>query len=165
MALSRRLFLTLPAACYAQTAGKGRVFGATVTRYADPATEFPVSRLTNPEYTSFLPAYPNRTIARNGSFLLYASDLTGRFEAFRLDLKSGQSKQLTDAAQLDPHSLVLLPDERGFCYIDEGRLVTASLVQPARTNRGRRRKHSCIKRRRRRALRRCHSTGKIALTG
>jgi len=127
MALSRRLFLTLPAACYAQTAGKGRVFGATVTRYADPATEFPVSRLTNPEYTSFLPAYPNRTIARNGSFLLYASDLTGRFEAFRLDLKSGQSKQLTDATQLDPHSLVLLPDERGFCYIDEGRLNTASL--------------------------------------
>jgi hypothetical protein len=39
MALSRRFFLTLPAACYAQTAGKGRVFGATVTRYADPATE------------------------------------------------------------------------------------------------------------------------------
>lgn len=127
MALSRRLFLSLPAACYAQTAGKGRVFGASVTRYADPATEFPVSRLTDPQYSSFLPAYPNRTIARNGSFLLYASDLTGRFEAFRLDLKSGQSKQLTDAAHLDPHSLVLLPDERGFCYVDEGRLVTSGL--------------------------------------
>lgn len=127
MALSRRVFLSLPAAGYAQTVGKGRVFGASVTRYADPATEFPVSRLTNPEYTSFLPAYPNRTISRNGSFLLYAADLTGRFEAFRLDLKSGQSKQLTDAAHLDPHSLVLLPDERGFCYIDEGRLVTSNL--------------------------------------
>src|SRR5258706_12256 len=93
----------------------------------DPATEFPVSRLTDPKYSSHLPAYPNRTIARNGSFLLYSSDITGRFEAFRLDLKTGQSKQLTDAAHLDPASLVLLPDEHGFCYIDEGRLVTANL--------------------------------------
>src|SRR5258706_871688 len=94
MALSRRVFLTLPAACYAETAGKGRMFGAAITRYADPATEFPVSRLTDPKYSSHLPAYPNRTIARNGSFLLYSSDITGRFEAFRLDLKTGQSKQL-----------------------------------------------------------------------
>jgi oligogalacturonide lyase len=103
------------------------VFPSAITHYPDPATEFPVNRLTDPQHTSLLPAYPNRTIARNGNFLLYASDMTGRFEAFRLDLKSGQSKQLTEAAQLDPHSLVLLPDERGFCYVDEGRLFTAGL--------------------------------------
>jgi oligogalacturonide lyase len=59
--------------------------------------------------------------------LLCASDLTGHWNAFRIDLKSGQSRQLTDADDLDPASLTLLPDDRGFCYFDGARLMLANL--------------------------------------
>src|SRR5579864_5101571 len=93
---SRRWFLlTLPAVCTAQSASKGRVLPSAVTRYPDPSTEFPVFRLTDPGCTSRLPAYYSRAISRNGSSLLYASDLTGRLEAFLMELKTGQVRQLT----------------------------------------------------------------------
>ena len=100
---------------------------SAVRRYTDPATEFPVSRLTDPAYSSFLPPFYARAVSRRSSFLLYASDVSGRYEAYRMDLKSGQSRQLTDAADLDPASPALLPDERGFCYLDGDRLISASL--------------------------------------
>jgi oligogalacturonide lyase len=132
MALSRRCFLSVPAVliagkAFADSLGKGRQFTSAITRYADPATEFQVSRLTDPEHSSFLPAYSNHAISRHNNALIYASDMTGRFEAFRMDLKSGQSRQLTEAANLDPQSLVLFADDRGFAYIDDGRLVAATL--------------------------------------
>jgi hypothetical protein len=113
MALSRRWFLaSLPAACLGQTGGKGRVLPSAIKRYADPATEFSVSRLTDPAFSSIL-----RSISRHG-ILICAADVSGRYEAYRIDLKSGQQKQLTDAADLNPHSLSLLPDERGIAYLD-----------------------------------------------
>jgi oligogalacturonide lyase len=130
MALTRRCFLSSTAALAASHAwadgpqgGKGHQLPSAVTRYADPATEFPVFRLTDPEHASLLPAYYNRAISRHNGFLLYASDVSGRFEAYRLDLKTGISRQLTEAAKLDPQSVVLFADDRGFGYIDEGRLV------------------------------------------
>jgi oligogalacturonide lyase len=39
-------------------------------------------------------------------------------QAWRMDLKSGESKLLTDAKALDPLSLALTPDERSFYYFD-----------------------------------------------
>jgi hypothetical protein len=100
MALSRRWFLaSLPAACFGQSGAKGRVLPSAFKRYADPATELPVIRLTDPACTSIL-----SSVSKHG-FLICASDVSGRFEASRIDLKSGQQKQLTDAAALDPHSM------------------------------------------------------------
>ena len=52
--------------------------------------------------------------------------MTGRFEAFRVDLKNGQSRQLTEAANLDPASLTLTRD-RTFYYFDADRLMTRAL--------------------------------------
>jgi oligogalacturonide lyase len=128
MARTRRWFLlTLPAACLAQTAGKGRIFPSAVKRYADPATEFTVARLTDPEHASFLPAYFGRAIARRGNFLIYSSDLGGRLEAFRLDLKNGQSKQITEAEALNAASLTLLADDHGFYYFDGAKLMASNL--------------------------------------
>jgi oligogalacturonide lyase len=116
MALSRRWFLfSLPAACLGQTSAKGRLFPSAIKRYADPATEFQIQRLTDPAHSTFLAGA--RSISRHG-FLICASDASGRYEAYRIDMKSGQQKQLTDAADLDPHSLSLLPDERGIVYLD-----------------------------------------------
>src|SRR5580698_5569084 len=125
---SRRWFLgslTAASGLAAEINGKGKVFPSAVKRYPDGATEFPVTRLTDPAHSSLLPPIYARSIARHGNFLLYASDLTGRWEAFRVDLKSGQSRQLTDAGDLDPASLTLLPDDRGFCYFDGTQLMSA----------------------------------------
>src|SRR5260370_28925943 len=129
MARTRRWFLlSLPAACFAEPIGKGRTFPSAVKRYSDPATEFTVSRLTDPEHASHLPASFGRAISRRSNFLIYSSDLTGRLEAFRLDLKTGQVRQLTEAEELIPASLTLLNDDRGFCYFDGARLMASSLA-------------------------------------
>ncbi len=100
----------------------GRQFPPEMLRYSDPATEFPVVRLTNPACSSFLPPYSGRRHARRGNFLLYYSDRTGQPQAFGMDLKTGESQQLTEAAALDGATLCLLPDERGFCYFDASSL-------------------------------------------
>jgi oligogalacturonide lyase len=122
MALSRRWFLaSLPAACFGQSGAKGRVLPSAFKRYADPATELPVIRLTDPACTSIL-----SSVSKHG-FLICASDVSGRFEASRIDLKSGQQKQLTDAAALDPHSVQLQADGRAIVYLDGPALMATNL--------------------------------------
>ncbi len=39
-------------------------------------------------------------------------------QVFRLDLKSGESRQLTDAGSLDPDSVTLAPDDRSLLLFD-----------------------------------------------
>lgn len=124
---SRRWFLASVAANGAaqwggaEITGKGRTFPSVAARYADPATEFVVVRLTDPQFTSLLPRAGNRGITART--LLYASDQTGSWQAFQMDLKTRQSKQLTEAAQLDAGSVALLPSNRGFLHFDGPRLV------------------------------------------
>jgi oligogalacturonide lyase len=108
-------------------AEKGGLFAADRRRYPDPATEFEILRLTDPAYTSRLPAYYARGVARRGNFLLYSADRPGTAQAFRMDLKSGESRQLTDAAALDAASPSLAADERTFCYLDGDTLRQVSL--------------------------------------
>jgi len=121
--VDRRLFLvSLAAATYAaETTAKGRVFPSVAVRYADPATEFTILRLTDPQFTSSLPAPGNRgATARQ---LLYASDFTGSWQAFRMDLKSKESRQLSEAEHLDPASIALLQNEKGFWHFDGPKLI------------------------------------------
>lgn len=96
--------------------GKGATFPAESTRFADPTTEFEVFRLTDPEHSSTLPAYYNRVLTRNSATLLFCSDRSGSAQAFRMDLKTAQMRQLTEAQELDGSSLTLTPDNRSFCY-------------------------------------------------
>lgn len=111
---------------------KGTAFHSEWRRYEDPATELEVLRLTDPGHASLLPATYNRFHARRNSFLILSSDRTGSFQAFRLDLKTGDLRQLTEAAALDPRSLCLLPNERDFCYFDGSALCMAG-VESLRT--------------------------------
>jgi oligogalacturonide lyase len=99
-------------------AQKGRAFPSEITRYSDPSTEFDVYRLTSPTISSALPAPYQKAVARRGGFLLYSSDRSGSWQAFRLDLKSGESRQFTEVEALDGQSLTLLPGERTCCYFD-----------------------------------------------
>jgi len=115
--------LAVARACFA---GRDEILPSEARRYADPATDLPVVRLTDPAHRSWLPAWPGRTIGHRAGFLIYASDRSGSVQAYRLDLKTGQSRGLTEARSLIPDSLSLTPDERGFCYLDGDALVSAN---------------------------------------
>ena len=123
---SRRVFLaSLTAAAHAaEPAARGRILPSVAVRYADPATEFTVLRLTDPQVTSSLPAAGNRGVTARQ--LLYASDLNGKWQAYRMDLKSKESRQLTDAENLDASSIALLANERGFWHFDGPNLIETS---------------------------------------
>jgi oligogalacturonide lyase len=118
---TRRAFLVSGAAACGingQQTAKGTVFDKDWRRFADPTTEFEVFRLTSPEYASQMPAYYTRSIGRHNGFMLFSCDRTGSLQAFRMDLKTGQCRQLTSAAALDGESVALMPDDRGFCFFD-----------------------------------------------
>jgi oligogalacturonide lyase len=119
---SRRWFLfAVPALSWA---AKGDTALSAPSRYLDAATELPVTRLTDPAFHSALPPSHMRAIDRRGSFLLYASDASGRLQVHRLDLRRNESRQLTDAADLGP--FCLLPAGNAFCYADGPSLWTAA---------------------------------------
>jgi oligogalacturonide lyase len=106
---------------------KGAAFPSAFVRYPDPATELEVYRLTDPASTSLLPAYYSRAIARNSQWMLFSNDRSGSQQAFRLDLKNGETRQLTDAQDLDTSSLTLTPDSRSFCYFAGRSLFIAAV--------------------------------------
>lgn len=62
--------------------------------------------------------------------MVYCSDRDGSLQVFRLDLKTGVSRQITAATQLDRTTVALLPDERTVCYFDGDQLVLASGARP-----------------------------------
>jgi len=108
-------------------ADKGQVLPTDARLYHDPVTEFPVYRLTAPSYSSFLPHYYCRAVARRGNYFLYVSDRAGSMQVYRMDLRTGESRQITEAEALEPSAVTLLPDERSFAYLDGRSLRQTSL--------------------------------------
>src|SRR5438132_6379745 len=109
---TRRAFLSALPAARLVYGEKNPVLPSDIKRYADPATEFTALRLTDPSYTSWLPAYYGRAVSRHGNSLLYSSDRSGALQLYRMDLKSGQSRQITTLDGLVPSSATLAGDER-----------------------------------------------------
>lgn len=73
-------------------------------------------RLTDPSHTSLLAAAYARSLSRRGNWLLFSNDRTGAFQLYRMDLKTGQSRQLTELDELEPGSGTLTADEKNiFC--------------------------------------------------
>ena len=117
--IGRRSVLFTGLAAAGRLLGAGQkpvVFPSDAVRYPDPLTSIDVYRLTNPEYSSTMTAYYNRGIARNSSWMLCCSDRTGTPQAFHLDLKTAEMRQLTESEGLDGLSLTLTPDNRAFCF-------------------------------------------------
>src|SRR5215468_3069152 len=85
----------------------GAVFHSDSERYADPLTELDVYRLTKPDYATTMTAYYNRGIARNSAWMLCCCDRGGSPQAFRLDLKSGDMRQLSQTDGLEGTTLTL----------------------------------------------------------
>jgi oligogalacturonide lyase len=116
--MTRRLFVaSLAGAGTCLAAEKGQAYPSEAKRFADEATENYVVRLTDPSHQSWLPASYSRAISRKSDFLLYSSDRSGDVQAYRLDLKSGQSRALTATPDLVTGSLTLSFDEREFAYL------------------------------------------------
>src|SRR5580658_6124218 len=127
---TRRSFLATMGAALSAFAQerKGESFPAGSRHYSDPTTELDVIRLTDPAYSSTLASHYNRTIARNSGFLLFCCDRSGSPQAFRIDLKTAQQRQLTEAHDLDGSSLTLTPDNRSFCFFAGRSLYISSLA-------------------------------------
>ena len=110
----------------------GGVFGSEFKRYADPATELEVIRLTNPAFASGLTAPHLRQFTKRADALIYWSERDGTRQIYRLDLKSGESKQLTSAAALDVGSFAFSSDDKYLYYFDGPVLqsITSSSPKP-----------------------------------
>ena len=116
---TRRALLSLLAASgLCADSPKARTFPSDWRRYPDGATDLEVFRLTDPSYSSFLPAYYNRALTRRGQIMFYSNNRAGSAQAFRMNLRSGESVQLTDIPALDGATLTLTPDERSVCFFD-----------------------------------------------
>ena len=111
----------------AASSGKGTELTTERKKFPDPATEFEVVRLTDASYESILPAAAARIFSRKSDFFLFASNRTGSMQAFRMEMKSGAWKQLTQASALDADSLVLMPQDHLFCHFDGPKLMLSSL--------------------------------------
>ncbi len=97
-------------------------------RFADPVTEVPVVRLTNPAIANLLPAATNRFISVKDRFLVFSSNRTGKFAPFRVDLRTGVLRQLASAEALEPRSLCMDKAEKLLYFLDGGSLRRVSLV-------------------------------------
>ena len=116
--MTRRRFaasLATAGACVAAT--KTQSYPPEVKSYVDEATENTVLRLTDPAHQSWLPAAYARPVSRKTDFLIYSSDRSGAPQAYRLDLKNGQSHLLTEMPGLVTSSLTLSADEREFACL------------------------------------------------
>jgi len=126
---SRRTFLALlSSSAFSRAAGRGTILAPAVSRYSDLATDLPVTRLTDPTVSSILPPASATPLSRRGNFLLYASDASGRWDAYRMDLKKSEARQVSEADALQPESLTLHAGEGGYCYFDGDRLMSATFA-------------------------------------
>jgi oligogalacturonide lyase len=109
---------------------KGGILPADGNHYDDPTTEFEVRRLTQPSYSSYLPAWPGRAVSRRSEFAIVATDRTGSLQLQRLDLKSGQSRVLAPIGA--PRAFTLSADDRTVYYHDQDSLFAVPIAGASR---------------------------------
>jgi len=122
--VSRRALLVLMGARPIVAAGgKGQETAGDRQRFLDPTTEFEVVRMTSPEFVSILPSNTGRTISRRADFLICGSDRGRGMQAYRIETKSGKTRQLTELAALEPETMTLAGGDRWLYAIDGVRLL------------------------------------------
>lgn len=126
----RSILFAAAAAAKVEHARRPAPAAAEWRRFADRTTDIEVFRLTSPEHPSAMPPPGNRAWTRDSATLLFSSDQGDGWQAFQMNLKSGETQQLTAAAGLDPRSLCLLPGDREFCYFAGRSLFVDALAAP-----------------------------------
>jgi oligogalacturonide lyase len=127
MSLSRRLFLSLPLGALLEASEKGKKFASPAKPYRDAATDAVIVRLTDPAFSSWMGPHYAYPVSRRGTYLLICSDAAGEMNVFRLDYKSGEARQLTEAGGVQPGSATFSPDGREFYYVTESGVFAAPL--------------------------------------
>lgn len=96
-------------------------------KFRDAATEWELTRLTDPAVSSAtMPQSPLRVISSGNNSLLYCSDRSGSPQLWRMDLKGGENRQVTEAGALLRQGFGLLGSDDSFVYIDGDALTVAS---------------------------------------
>lgn len=114
----RGLLTSLLAGVASRAQTHGTVYPPERTRYLDPATEFPVLRLTSPAHASYLPPPWLRAVSRRRTYLLFSNGRSGPLQPCLMVLNTGEQRPLAAPAALDPASLTLTPDDRGVLFFD-----------------------------------------------
>ncbi|MCW5963388.1 MAG: hypothetical protein KIT83_05070 [Bryobacterales bacterium] len=129
--ISRRQTLALAAGMLGLQGGG---FAATVSliapqkqEFIDPATEFQVTRWTEEASDAQLPGDLDRVMTRNDQQLLYASNRSGHWLPYLLQVPKGESLPIAETANLQPASLAFLKDEKEVIYVDGLSLVRTQL--------------------------------------
>jgi len=97
-------------------------------RYADPATEFDVLRLTDPAHSSRIAAPPRRAFDRRGRIMVFASDAGGSWQPWLMELRTGRMRQLARVEGLDCGSLTFSADDREVIFSHSGGLGAIALT-------------------------------------
>ena len=92
----------------------------------DGATENVIVRLTALSSSNLIPNAHNRFVSRART-LIFASNRTGQYAPFQVDLRSGLVKQIADAAKLNARSLCLDRTEKLVRYLAGDALFEAGL--------------------------------------
>lgn len=120
--LTRRGFLALAAApLAAQNAVR------EWRKYLDPATEFEVVLLTDPEFESVYPGPPALAVDRRSRTLLYASRRTGHWQPWILDLTTGSTQLLGTRPGFVKETLSLSASGREAIFADGELLLAVQL--------------------------------------
>ena len=85
-----------------------------------------MSRLTNNEVLSHLPAYYNRALSKKSGFILIASEVSGSRQIHRYDIGRDRMTQLTVGPDIHPYSPALAPKDRTFFYLQGNEVREAS---------------------------------------
>jgi oligogalacturonide lyase len=132
MRFPRRAFLaTLALPAWAQTKAAPPAAGSEWGRYQDPSTEFDVLRLTSPDYESRLVSSPARPIDKRSRTLLYATNRSGSWQPWTVDLSNGRPKPLATVEDFNPASLTLSADDRQAFFQSGQSLSAIALSTPA----------------------------------
>ena len=125
---TRRDILLLAVTAPFAKAATVRAFPSELKKLTDPATEFPIVRLTSPDNNASLPSPASRFISRKSSFLLHSSDRSGgRTAIYKLDIKSGDNTIVAEGSAIEPRFAALTPDDHSCCYADGDTLFLGSL--------------------------------------
>lgn len=124
--VSRRAILAGFPAAALRAEGRGTRLDAPRVKFADDLTGREMFRLTDPTVLHHLPAYRQRCLARDNSFLLLAAEHSGERQIYRLDLKRRRLTQLTEGPGIHPYSPHLSRGGRSFFYLQGNALYEAS---------------------------------------
>ena len=128
--LSRRAFLggaATPLLGARRGPSRGFRVASAITALRDTLTERELFRLTDPSVLHHLPHYHHRFIARNNSFILFASERPGTRQIYRMDLPEGKMVQLTEGPGVHSYSPALDAGERAFFYLQNDTLKRSAV--------------------------------------